>query len=148
MIAMADKSLAGPGGTPGRPNVVLRYTHAFWAMGRPMFLCGTVPLYLLGAAAAYRDSYTIRASLLVAGLVFMWLVQLTTHYSNEYRDFRTDLATAVPTRMSGGSRVLIRGMVKPAAARWASLVSLFLAITGMSVQPYTKQVIPFAFVIR
>ena len=129
MFLMLENSpLAGLGASK-RLNMLAQYTYGFGAMGRPLFLLGTMPLYLLGVAMAHHDNYSAQPWLLTAGLVVMWLVQLTTHYNNEYRDLETDLATPVPTRISGGSRVLVRSLVKPAAARLASAVTFFLALS-------------------
>jgi 1,4-dihydroxy-2-naphthoate octaprenyltransferase len=105
-----------------------RYLYSLWAMARPLFLVGITPLYALGAAAAWHHDKVIRVSILVSGLFLVWLIQLMTHYNNEYYDLETDLATEVHTRISGGSRVLVRNLVPRAAARIAAIISLFLAI--------------------
>lgn len=125
---MTNESARPSAGRRKRPSPLLGRVTAFWSMARPLFLLGTVPLYLLGPAAAFRDGYAVRPWLVAGGLAVIWLVQLATHYNNEYRDFETDMATQVPTRVSGGSRVLIGGVVRPAAARAAGLASLFLAV--------------------
>jgi 1,4-dihydroxy-2-naphthoate octaprenyltransferase len=64
----------------------------------------------------------------ISGLLLMWLIQLMTHYSNEYWDLETDRATELPTHISGGSRILVRGLVPRRAARVAAEVSLSLAL--------------------
>ncbi len=108
--------------------VVKRYLYSLWKMGRPLFLMGTVPLYLLGVAAAWRDGYPIQAATFVSGLFLVWLIQLMTHYNNEYCDLETDLATEITTHISGGSRVLVRKIVPRTTARVAAVTCLFSAI--------------------
>jgi 1,4-dihydroxy-2-naphthoate polyprenyltransferase len=97
-------------------------------MGRPLFLIGTTPLYLLGVAAAWHDTKTVHVSLLLSGLFLVWLIQLMTHYNNEYHDLETDLATETATRISGGSRVLVKRLVPRITARIAAMTALLLAI--------------------
>lgn len=98
-------------------------------MGRPLFLLGALPLYMSGVSLALHDGYRIRLSTWLLGLVLTWLVQLATHYNNEYRDLATDRAVQVPTRISGGSRVLVRGLVPAKAARFAGIIAFILAVT-------------------
>ena len=97
-------------------------------MSRPLFIAGTVPLYILGIAAARQDIKMIQIPLAVAGLFLVWLIQLMTHYNNEYCDLETDLATENPTRISGGSRVLVNKLVPRSVARVASITSLVIAV--------------------
>jgi 1,4-dihydroxy-2-naphthoate polyprenyltransferase len=114
--------------TTGSYAGLKRYLYSFGAMARPLFVVGIVPLYALGATAAWADMRSINVPLLAAGLVAVWLVQLMTHYNNEYCDLETDQATAVPTLISGGSRVLVRKLVSRASARKAALACLLLAV--------------------
>ena len=80
----------------------LRYLYALLAMGRPLFLVGTTPLYILGVAAAWNETESLHIPELVLGFVLVWLVQLMTHYNNVYCDLETDRATGVSTCVSGG----------------------------------------------
>ena len=109
-------------------NKIMRYLYAFWAMARPLFLLGALPLYALGISFAWHEGYKINLSTLLSGLALTWLVQLATHYNNEYRDLATDRAVEMPTRISGGSRVLVRGLVPAKAARFAGIVAFALAV--------------------
>ncbi len=83
---------------------------------------------MLGVSLAWHDGYKINLSTLLSGIALTWLVQLATHYNNEYRDLATDRAVETPTRISGGSRVLVRGLVPPKAARFAGIVAFTLAV--------------------
>ncbi len=91
-------------------------------------MLGTIPLYAFGAAAAWHDYHHINITVLVLGLLLVWLIQLMTHYNNEYCDLETDLVTDKPTRISGGSRVLPRRLVPRDAARIASVATLLLSV--------------------
>ncbi len=97
-------------------------------MGRPLFLMGTIPLYALGITAAWNDAEVIQVSLLVSGLFLVWMIQLMTHYNNEYCDLETDQATETHTRISGGSQALVRKLVPRNTARIAAAVCLMLAV--------------------
>jgi 1,4-dihydroxy-2-naphthoate octaprenyltransferase len=65
---------------------------------------------------------------LLLGLLLVWLIQLMTHYNNEYCDLETGLVTDKPTRISGGSRVLPRRLVPRDTARIASVATLLLSV--------------------
>jgi 1,4-dihydroxy-2-naphthoate polyprenyltransferase len=97
-------------------------------MGRPLFLIGIIPLYTLGIAAVWQNEKAIRVSLVLPGFFLVWLIQLMTHYNNEFSDLETDIATETPTRISGGSRALVKRLVPRTVARQAALTSLLLAI--------------------
>jgi len=114
--------------TAGSCAGLKRYLYSFGAMARPMFIVGIVPLYALGATAAWADVRSIDIPRLIAGLVAVWLVQLMTHYNNEYCDLETDRATAVPTLISGGSGCWSESWSAAPSARTASLVCLALAV--------------------
>jgi 1,4-dihydroxy-2-naphthoate polyprenyltransferase len=104
---------------------------AFVRLGRPQFLVGGFLLYGLGAAVAVARgrgaSLAPRPYLL--GQAAITVVQLMTHYANDYFDFAADQANATPTRFSGGSRVLPSGVLSPRIAFGASIV---LAALGLA----------------
>ncbi len=102
------------------------------AMGRPLFLLGSLPMYLMGAAAAWRDGHGVEPAKLVLGMLLVWLIQLMTHYNNEYCDLKTDQATQATTRISGGSRVLVRGLVPRQRARMSAVATLALAMVVLA----------------
>ncbi|MBF8265589.1 MAG: menA [Dehalococcoidia bacterium] len=106
----------------------MHYLYAYWAMARPLFLLGALPLYMLGISLAWHDGYKINLSTLLSGLALTWLVQLATHYNNEYRDLTTDRAVETPTRISGGSRVLVNRLVPVKAARFAGIIAFAMAV--------------------
>lgn len=97
-------------------------------MSRPGFLAGSIPLYLVGVATAYHAGYGLRVLALLLGLATVWAVQAMTHFNNEYWDVLADEAADGPSRISGGSRILVDGLVPRRAARIAALSSLGLAL--------------------
>ncbi len=109
-------------------KTVQRYTYSLWAMSRPLFLLGIIPLYALGVAIAWYDNNFVQVPKMVSGIFLVWLVQLMTHHNNEYYDLETDLATETSTHISGGSRVLVRRLVPSNIARVVAITCLLLAV--------------------
>jgi len=106
---------------------------AFIRLGRPQFLVGGFLLYGIGAAAAVAllgVPFALPEWML--GQAAVTSLQLMTHYCNEYFDLAADQANITPTRWSGGSRVLLDGVLAPRLALRAA--QLFAAIAlGMIV---------------
>jgi 1,4-dihydroxy-2-naphthoate octaprenyltransferase len=96
-------------------------------MSRPFFLAGTVPLYLLGALAAVRDPRGLVLAPFAVGLVLVLLVQLLTHYYNEYHDVETDRIAAEST-LTGGSGALATEAVSPSFAKQLGRATIGLTI--------------------
>ena len=65
---------------------------------------------------------------LLVGLATMWLLQLSTHFLNEYYDQVGDYSNRHRTFFSGGSGVLAEGRLAPQVARLAALVAFSLAV--------------------
>jgi 1,4-dihydroxy-2-naphthoate octaprenyltransferase len=107
-----------------------RMAVALWRLGRYRFLGGGFVLYALGAALA-RMQRPIDIGAYVLGQSFITATQLMTHYSNDYFDLESDRANATPTTWSGGSGVLLEGIVPPRLARNVAVgfggIALFLA---------------------
>jgi 1,4-dihydroxy-2-naphthoate octaprenyltransferase len=112
---------------------VIRVLLAFIRLGRPLFLAGGFLLYGLGAAVAVHAGASFHLGRHLVGQVAVTAFQLMTHYANDYFDFEADVANATPTRWSGGSRVLVAGVVPRGAALVAALV---LAAVGMAATAY------------
>lgn len=77
---------------------------------------------------------------LLWGQVAVTATQLMTHFANEYYDLAADRANPTPTRWSGGSRVLVAGLLPPETARRAAcvcaIVALFAAlILSLTIRP-------------
>lgn len=95
---------------------------AFVRLGRPQFLAGGFILYALGAALAAHAGVAIDWKRYAWGQLAVTVIQLCTHYCNDYFDLIADRANATPTRWSGGSRVLSAGALPPWVALAAALV--------------------------
>jgi 1,4-dihydroxy-2-naphthoate octaprenyltransferase len=85
-------------------------------LGRPHFLAGGFILHGLGAAMAVYDGATLHVAALVWGQVAITATQFMTHYANDYYDLAADRANRTPTFWSGGSRVLVNGLLRPSTA--------------------------------
>ena len=106
-----------------------------WALirlGRPLFLAGGFIFYGLGAAVAAYDGYPILLLPYLLGQTAVTAAQWMTHYCNDYFDVEVDRLNRTPTRWSGGSRVLLEGLVRPRTALIAAQVlgGVALAATG------------------
>jgi 1,4-dihydroxy-2-naphthoate octaprenyltransferase len=112
---------------------VLRAVVAFANLGRPLFLVGGFLLYGLGAAVAAYTGAGIDTGRYLAGQLAVTAFQLMTHYANDYFDFEADAANLTPTRWSGGSRVLLAGVIPRRAALVAAIA---LAAVGLAVSLY------------
>jgi 1,4-dihydroxy-2-naphthoate octaprenyltransferase len=95
---------------------------AFLKLGRPHFLLGGFLLFALGAALAAVHGVKLDWERYAWGQAVITAAQWMTHYANDYFDLEADRANSTPTRWSGGSRVLLSGVVAPRAALVASLI--------------------------
>ena len=100
----------------------------FLKLTRLQFLLGSGIFYVVGALMARYESGRLDVQMLVLGLVTMWLLQLSTHFLNEYYDQGGDQANRHRTLFSGGSGVLAEGRLAPTVARWAGVGTTILAI--------------------
>ena len=105
----------------------MRWLVAFVRLGRPQFLVGGFLLYALGATVAVVAGATLALGPYLLGQAAVTAIQLMTHYANDYFDVAADRANLTPTQWSGGSRVLVGGVLSPRVAFHAARV---LAIAG------------------
>lgn len=101
---------------------------AFIRLGRPKFLLNSFLVFGLGTVIAIYEGVAIDLGRYVMGQCFVWCVHLMTHYCNEYFDLEADLANRAPTGWTGGSRILVAGILAPSVALSASFVLAFVAI--------------------
>jgi len=97
-----------------------------------------VLLFALGTALAAVTGARINWQSYAWGQATVTAAQWMTHYCNDYFDLEADRANATPTRWSGGSRVLVGGVI-PARVSLATSVVLgaiaLCAVCGLAAQP-------------
>lgn len=116
------------GATSGLWVRYVRTLAAVVRLGRPQFLIGGFVLYALGAAVAWAAGAPRVGARYIDGQIVVTLFQAMTHYANDYFDRDADRANATPTRWSGGSRVLVAGLVPPVVAL---ALAVLLGAAGM-----------------
>jgi 1,4-dihydroxy-2-naphthoate octaprenyltransferase len=94
-----------------------------------LFLVGGFISFALGAAIAAATGHAIDVCRYVLGQAAVTSFQLMTHYANDYFDVDADHANVTPTRWSGGSRVLVDGVLPRVVALIAACV---LAAIGVA----------------
>lgn len=116
------------------PEAAQRASLAFalFRLARPHFLLGAALFYGIGALIARRETGALRPGPLALGLALVWLVQLTTHFTNEYHDRQTDRRNPHRTPFSGGSGVLARGELPDAAALWCGGAAFVLSLAFLA----------------
>jgi 1,4-dihydroxy-2-naphthoate polyprenyltransferase len=105
----------------------------FIRLSRVVFLLGGFLLYAIGAAAAVRFGFVFNWPEYLLGQVVVTSIQLMGQYLNEYYDIEVDrLTDARRTWFSGGSGILSKGRISPAAvlvaARICAMIALFAGI--------------------
>jgi 1,4-dihydroxy-2-naphthoate polyprenyltransferase len=101
-------------------------------LGRVKFLLYSPILYTVGAIIPTLEGSSLHVGHFVHGVLFTWVTHLMTHYCNEYYDLEPDRANVSPSPWTGGSRVLVKGLVAPALslriAYALAAVSVMLAL--------------------
>ncbi len=97
-------------------------------LSRPYFLLGSASQYLLGVGMARYLGATLDVYVLILGLIWVWAVQLSTHYLNDVFDREIDDSVENRTPFSGGSGVLGEGedQLKPEIGKLAAGTALTL----------------------
>ena len=105
--------------------IQLRY---FLKLARLQFLLGSGIFYVIGVLMALHQTGLLDIMALLLGLATMWLLQLSTHFLNEYYDQVGDYSNRHRTFFSGGSGVLAEGRLAPQVARLAAFIAFSLAV--------------------
>ncbi|MFE6866290.1 prenyltransferase [Kitasatospora sp. NPDC057692] len=110
---------------------------AFVRLGRPKFLFQS--LLVVGAAVAVSilDGHPFAPGWYAVALAFAWCGHLMTHYCNEFFDLDADRANQHPTSWTGGSRVLVDGLLTPLTSLGAAFVLLVAEIALLVAMPTT-----------
>jgi 1,4-dihydroxy-2-naphthoate octaprenyltransferase len=93
-------------------------------LARPHFLLGAMLVYALGAGVTHYLGHTIRWDIYLFGQIWVTLIQLSTHFFNEYFDFQADQENANRTPFSGGSGALGPGKLPREVALWSGIICL------------------------
>lgn len=99
----------------------------FIRLARPHFLLGAILVYALGAGVSNYLGYAIRWDIYLLGQAWVTLIQLSTHFFNEYFDFQVDLDNPNRTLFSGGSGALGPDRLPREIALWAGILCLTAA---------------------
>ena len=110
----------------------------------PFLFVGILP-YLLGAVLAHKQN----AAVFFLGLAGVVLIMLSTYYAGEYWDYEGDKLSP-EFKFSGGTRVMLKGILPRTAPLTGSFVTLLLAAAvGLVLQFYYRTgpwTLPLGFV--
>lgn len=92
--------------------------------------------FVLGTVLAYRDGGTLDWTVLGVAVLALFFITNGTYISNEYFDYENDLANdtriggehGVGVTTTGGTRVLVKGLLKREHALIASIICFALAV--------------------
>ncbi|MGH7298117.1 MAG: prenyltransferase [Polyangiaceae bacterium] len=101
---------------------------AFIQLGRLKFLLYSPILYGLGAALAVGASRRVGPATYFFGLAVVWVTHAMTHYCNEYFDYEADAANEHATPFTGGSRVLVDGLLARGVALRTAIALTVLSL--------------------
>ena len=96
----------------------------FLRLSRPLFLGGGILLYALGVGIADYLGVTINWNIYLLGQAWVTLLQLSTHYFNEYHNAPADQDNKNRTILTGGSGMLGPGKLSRRVALLAGLACL------------------------
>jgi 1,4-dihydroxy-2-naphthoate octaprenyltransferase len=108
---------------------------AFIRLGRPQYLLKSALLYSLGASVALYHHHTIDLGWYLFGQLFVSCIHLMTHYCNEYFDLEADRANRGAAGVTGGSRVLVDGLLPPIVSLNAGFVLMFAGVAMLVGMP-------------
>jgi 1,4-dihydroxy-2-naphthoate octaprenyltransferase len=108
--------------------ISMKGVRAWLRLGRPKFLLYSALLYGLGATLAVLRGARVTIGAYLFGQLFVSCVHLMTHYCNEYFDYEADRANPAPTAWTGGSRVLVHGLLRPSVSLGTAFVLLFIGV--------------------
>jgi len=114
-------------------------------LSRPLFLLGAIIIYALGVGVVSFLGGTIDWGLYFIGQLWALLLQLSTHYLNEYFNSEEDEDNPNPTPFSGGSGAIGEGGLQSKIALIASLASLasLASVTFFLVTNYSSDLLVY-----
>lgn len=102
----------------------MKSLEAFVRLSRPHFLLGGLLMFAVGAAT----TETIDAVHYAVAQLMVSATQITAHYVNEYADVGADRLVENRTLFSGGSGVLLQGLLPPVVALHSAAVATTVAL--------------------
>ncbi len=108
---------------------------AFVRLARVKFLFQSMMVTGFGVGLSVYTTGAFSAPWYVLTLAFAWSTHLMTHFCNEYFDLEADRANPRPTAWTGGSRVLVDGLLTPATSIGAAFVLLFVSMALIAAMP-------------
>lgn len=135
LVAVSPAASSEPRASGRGARVTLADVRALLRLGRLKFLPYSAVLYALGVTVAVHRGIPIELGPYLHGQLFVWCVHLMTHYCNEYFDLEADRKNLAPTPMTGGSRVLVEGLLSPSVSLGAAFVLLFVSFGLLSAMP-------------
>jgi 1,4-dihydroxy-2-naphthoate polyprenyltransferase len=124
----------------------------FIRLTRPLFLLGGALLYAMGVGIAHYLGVNIDWGLYILGQAWVTVLQLSTHFLNEYYNAPEDLDNKNRTPFTGGSGILGPGKLPRDTALYAALGSLavlamltVLLISVKRLEPTTIMIMVLGF---
>jgi 1,4-dihydroxy-2-naphthoate octaprenyltransferase len=108
---------------------------AFIRLSRPKFLLESLLTVTLGLTVSVYSGQVFLAGPWLLVQLTVSATHLMTHYCNEYFDLEADSAHTAPTNWTGGSQVLVRGTLRPAASLSAAFLVLFAVLVLVMLMP-------------
>ncbi len=108
--------------------IAVQQLRAWVRLGRPKFLLYSALVYALGALLAVYEGHPLAPLAYLRGQLFVWCAHAMTHYCNEFFDLEADHQNVAPTAWTGGSRVLVEGLLAPLTSLGTAFVLLFAAL--------------------
>ncbi|WP_052864175.1 prenyltransferase [Streptomyces niger] len=108
---------------------------AFLRLARIKFLFQSMLVTSFGVALAVHTTGAVSLGWYALTLAFAWTTHLMTHFCNDYFDLEADRANRSPTAWTGGSRVLVEGLLRPSVSLSAAFVALFTGLALIAVMP-------------
>ncbi|MEU5837524.1 prenyltransferase [Streptomyces diacarni] len=121
--------------SPALPSPAPGSFAAFLRLARVKFLFQSMMVTGFGVTLAVHATGAFSLAWYLLTLAFAWSTHLMTHFCNEYFDLEADRANPRPTAWTGGSRVLVDGLLTPATSIGAAFVLLFTSLALVLAMP-------------
>jgi 1,4-dihydroxy-2-naphthoate octaprenyltransferase len=100
-------------------------TFAWVKTMRPQFYIMALIGYTMGVLVAYGITREFNLTRYILGYIFLFLVQLSTVFTNNYYDYDSDRINRNSSVFTGGSRTLVEGKITISELKKGIIISLF-----------------------